>query len=1252
MSETELLSPACLPNAPQPTPLEADGRHVFTPEEQQARHELVVLDQLSSDSREIPSYQLEIFEKTAALPPDEARAKVYEMRFSPSSYDREAYQEYIGAMRRIRSEQAEYVDSRMKEADEATDPVERRALYLEALSYSPDISKRVMKRINKDGWDDKIFSDKQIIDFAESPELFGQAISEAIVRNPGIILRSYEILEKVADKQTIRTAFDCIIDDPNSKHELVNRMPTLLRYYEPEERIDIVKRITSNDKFAAAIYIFDDELGELIGETIQYELAREIFDDEEILPIASSLSKGIEAGVWTLDEVEAKVLSVTSSDPRNYALMNISNVEGLSESVISTVRQAVIDELSTTDDLVGMSMDTRGLLTESDIRLILSTQIERNIDKAIGGLSTEIERYFSKEEITEIYINFLESSSDPAYHADLVIGCKALPEKMRADYVRELFEKDPASLYSIFRFSYRRDAVRDLIGEEDLKSMIQEVINVCSFEQVSTDLDEFGQYFDSQESLRQYVLKGMEDYSSLFIYKYLSDDSGSSMGTLFSSEELESMLDDTVDKIIANGDIFYQSYGFGSIAENFGDEKLREITDKVRNANPERSLSLFSKVSYLYSLEENDLYISRATESSQGNLEFIRQLNWIPSGTISHDLVKNIILNTSHEYFTELVFSGESIEKYLTAEEIQQFSRNLLSSNPAQALLYPDFFEKHSIDTGQDVVIDSAINNEAKMGIAGKYLTQTLRRIQKSDNESSKKRLLLEASSVYSSISRLEQLGLTEKFSQTRQRLDPAADQERSMIETFLVLNSLNSTDRIDQVQTFGELQSITTEAVVRGCGIDVTITDVEIKRFTEQLVTPNSVGLYLSQYSSSEEHVAVVRPMVESILNGKYEDWHFGETTAESLDIMKEKGLLPEGLSLEQLSKWKEETISGYHEAFSLEATTAVADIRAILRDNIAELPDGSVIEAGEAPGLVKQMGVEIGELGQRIGTLHKEINLLRSQPDQTFAKEQLNALNEELNENEEERKRLQIRQDVALLLSLDGEDVSAGTIIQNGKKGKPIVQIIQRLSKNLGQEREFVVDRIQTVFDSYRQQTGDVRDIDVVDTINPRITIEIGEAPVSSCQNYRDGMFNEALLGYTDPNTKILLLRSDSGRPIARAIFRLLQTEDGSPALHVETIYSAEASDAVNRSMYKHAMEKAESMGIPLYVSSFSQDENGEMVAVEDPGSSLIRKPAEGVSLRSRGSRAPVVYVDSAGGPQKFGVYEIDKLSQLTPS
>ena len=136
--------------------------------------------------------------------------------------------------------------------------------------------------------------------------------------------------------------------------------------------------------------------------------------------------------------------------------------------------------------------------------------------------------------------------------------------------------------------------------------------------------------------------------------------------------------------------------------------------------------------------------------------------------------------------------------------------------------------------------------------------------------------------------------------------------------------------------------------------------------------------------------------------------------------------------------------------------------------------------------------------------------------------------------------------------------------------------------------------------------------------------------------------------MLGYTDPNTKIIVVREE-GRIIARSIFRLLEDTNGDPALHVETIYSQNPSPIISDLILSFADQKAADMGgIPLFVSKVSQDAEGiEQQAKSTSGFKLTPTPDR---LVARKTRAPLVYVDSSGGPRK-GSYDLAGLQRVFP-
>jgi len=237
--------------------------------------------------------------------------------------------------------------------------------------------------------------------------------------------------------------------------------------------------------------------------------------------------------------------------------------------------------------------------------------------------------------------------------------------------------------------------------------------------------------------------------------------------------------------------------------------------------------------------------------------------------------------------------------------------------------------------------------------------------------------------------------------------------------------------------------------------------------------------------------------------------------------------------------------------------------------------------------------------------------------------------------------------------LISLRPQEVASGRLLEGEdlkKQGERLEQVILKLQQVIPEEGQFVLSRIRGVLEDYHNQTDEKQNLLCTDSSDPKVTLEVGENPVGSCQSYATGSENKCLLGYTDPNSKVLVLRNERGKIVARSIFRLLSTPQGDPSLHVERIYSSIASSGVDRALYTHAMKKAKQMNVPLYISSQAQDENGISSEVLLPDG-MQTEPVD-YSLLSHTSRAPFVYVDSAGGRRSWGKYEVKNIVKVNES
>ncbi|WP_230851065.1 hypothetical protein [Ralstonia solanacearum] len=142
----------------------------------------------------------------------------------------------------------------------------------------------------------------------------------------------------------------------------------------------------------------------------------------------------------------------------------------------------------------------------------------------------------------------------------------------------------------------------------------------------------------------------------------------------------------------------------------------------------------------------------------------------------------------------------------------------------------------------------------------------------------------------------------------------------------------------------------------------------------------------------------------------------------------------------------------------------------------------------------------------------------------------------------------------------------------------------------------------------------------LDVVDTDHHEDLLLCGTEIAGSCQHISGKpRTNKALIGYViDGKYRMLAAKNhDDGRLAARRMLRVLVTEDGMPALHLERLYAnpgIQEGDAVDRALVELAKAKAADMGCALFADS--DDDSKQQ------------------TLASLGSRAPFEYVDAEGG------------------
>jgi len=875
------------------------------------------------------------------------------------------------------------------------------------------------------------------------------------------------------------------------------------------------------------------------------------------------------------------------------------------------------------------------LIGEDAVALIAKKTLEADGYLPMSTLVNCVKKgYFTKEELKARTIKDIETAWNN--NPDETDYSRATRINDAFDNTRSLMESD---IYT--------DEEKAEIHDE-ISATLHSAIQRTSLAESCQYIDQFSKFIDVAELKTILVTKFAEDPT----VKLFEFNSSATLDQIFTAEEQLSMLNQSMEQQLADfeeGDNALYQIDFNSIQKIFGDEVLKDIADRVLAVSPEALIRIFAGVGHLYDNQEiTD--IARVLSTTQSGQEALFAMATGPetkwSDIVDKEVVRELIINADPNFHKDIA-QLENLHRYFSPDEISSLASKMLAANPITAVRHPDFFTEHVPGFDANPVLEQALENPAQMAVLGKYLTETIKKAQ-NGTESARERALTDANEMYMLIERLSRAGRLEGFKELHAKFELKAKTERSLIETYSIISTLGSSEdlaALESIDTIAAVEHIATQALAHSLGIESDVTPERSQRLIDQMGSTVPLGLYVAQYRTSPQHLAVLKPMVEAILDGNYESWKFG-AGQESFQAMKLSGLIPANTTEEQYAIWREKSESESSEAFIVEAGTAINTIRATLTTEAAQFPEGSLVDSSEKTAALGAIAQELPGPGRKIAEIHRKLQILREQPDAERDEEQITGLENEVTALSQEMKNLQIRQDIIQLTHLTEEEVSSKHI-QLDQKRRPIKTVLTRLRKNLEGDALAVLDRVVAALDSFSEQTEEAQTLRVIDTASPKTTIEIGEVPMASCQNFRNGSINEALLGYTDPNTKVLLLTDEDGTPIARSVFRLLSDEAGNPALHVESIYTRLATDGVTRAIYQHAVQKAKAMGIPLFVSSKSQNDEGVMVESSDV-EGITRTPSA-VVLSAAQSRAPSVYVDSAGG-EKHGTYSMANVATLS--
>ncbi|RJQ27242.1 hypothetical protein C4577_01680 [Candidatus Parcubacteria bacterium] len=1165
------------------------------------------------------------------------------------------YGNYLANLRTLRRLQKEQIGQAMKDVPSDITPKEH---YLQSITYPQEFTRQFVEGLQS-GSSKRFFTDEQVNEATKTEEGFKTLVKEIIVKNPSSYSwYSEEIDAFFAPEERKELMLTIAKVDPASFLEVIGKQSEL--FTDPELKTLISQAVAANTYGIPAYNrLADPEISKLFTKKELRSMVLGVLGKVTASSLGDSATKVyVLEGILTKADVANQIMTHLRSDSSYSRSSVISTIKSLSEYLdenqLEEARQNTFEFFINTTGLyvLYIARDLEGILTKEQLKEI--TQVR--LAKCPGEFSANYEivkEHLSVEErkkfIEEATSNKVDAVFNNVGLQLELLNDEDLPEHTKRIFFEKLFRDYPQTV-SLHHF---QDMLK-IFSPEDTEKTVKKIVEAQPF-----------YAFDSI----QYWIKFISDDLTIqkqYLSSLISQTSGFSFAVgyagnrqfqkLFTQEEMKSFI--------------YQQLGLGaegafinlsSIRKVLGsDKEFRHFIDQAIIQDPYGILGRFDRLAYLYKPNEVIEIVGKARMDIKGIAACLDNLSyWGPS--VPKDYVRNFLLTYAPIYSETIWGRLETCLEYIEEAEQYSFIQNLININPANGIrvisiinkLFPDITEAQILQIGQ-------VNTEV-LRFAPLNLGEFYKDYPRLTDERAKRALLKDVADIYNYISYIQYFGLTDSLlnAQRVERkpgqlvpLPKARELELlSVFQSFALLKSRNPDLLKDENlgNSVDEAGMILLGKLSEHIGIGKQITQEDTRRFFAVMQTPAPFTIYYLEHEVSPEHKKILGEMFNAILEGNFHIWKFAAESEEHFNIIKAQKLIPEKLSYEQYQIWAKDAETTLFDSLSASAESVIDSIRDLITNNDEHLGFSRTDLSGcPLDQIASGVQVSLAKSGQALAQINRQLLDLRKGGKSDS--DEFNSVLLRRGEIEQERNaKLKLRNILKIIL-LRPEELVSGYFRDKSdltKKVGLIADTLEQLKDQSPPEAAFVFETINQLVDNFYAVTQEKQNLTTIDSSNPKVMMEIGENPVSSCQHYAHGSHNDCLIGYSDPNTKILIIRNDKGSVIARSIFRLLTDSEGNPSLHLERIYTAVSSPAIPRSLYTHAYKKAAEMGVRLYVTMSEQSEDQGKTRTYLPEGFNLDK--SGLELNSFASRTPKVYVDSAQGIRSFGQYTIKNLAEV---
>ena len=878
--------------------------------------------------------------------------------------------------------------------------------------------------------------------------------------------------------------------------------------------------------------------------------------------------------------------------------------------------KVAIRRLFSSGDMPLYALNGATLLTDDEKREIARSVLITNPEKLLSYGAEDVARqYLEEPEYDELLQDAIVHAEprDVVYYA--VSAVDELSSSERSDLIRTALDREPGLVLDSF------EAVKGYLTTQECSLRVQN-----AFESASDD--ELGRYYFrvekwlpylTDETLQQrQVLEACMRTAGSMGYLDVYDNS-SLWQSLVSKQELEQITRDILMELEPHA-----YFGGGeNLARRFGPDTVREWVQHAAAVNPCAAASLLRANYKIFSPGEITAIARTAVANDAEALADLSPLsNVVPETEVVEAVRSKISTDSIGAAF--LIESLRSIEGQTAAYDT--LAADLRRANPAVMYMYaPTNAKRHEL-------IEYMRTQHTVGDVAPAWFKEFMQAYEKS-SESNRPLVIAEAVRIYEQYTLMSERApeLLEKV----QTMGVSAKSQQEVICQFAFLAAngadlanLGSKEDLDK-RVFDSLELLIGN---------------EVSPQARKACAPAMMPLltYILQHGTSEAHMDLLGQLVSSHADDDtYRNFRLIANDENALADAQKNGLLPVGLTRHQHHVWREDDTVYSEESLKVSAEDVASKIRQIVTSKSEVLLSASA-NPGETSADVevideRKLRHEVGILGKELAQLHRERSLPTTDPS---------LLERQIQRVEKKLANSQLQLGLHQLARLSADNIIRGTVttVDTGKKVQNIDSLLQRLHKivakqQLPQEATMMLGNIGQVIEEFSRTADTVQELVASDTIDMKTMLEIGAKPVGSCQHYATGTYNECLLGYTEPNTKLMVLRNGE-KIVARSVLRLLEQPDGSPMLFMEMIYTQNASQSVTTRMFELASVKAEKMGVPVFAPA--------NIGFTPEGKSAFMLTKTAIRGSAGTLRAPFVYGDSFGGKTSRG-YRVSKMKQL---